>query len=66
LCVCPAGIKEVWQVPEENMHPGLVQHTVGWPLHDSLLSSVYGGTFLYHMEPNMIQIGEQNGAVYVV
>jgi electron-transferring-flavoprotein dehydrogenase len=51
------GIKEVWQVPEENLTPGLIQHTVGWPLHESPLSSVYGGTFLYHMKPNLIQIG---------
>ena len=51
------GIKEVWQVPEENLTPGYIQHTVGWPLHESPLSSVYVGTFLYHMKPNLIQIG---------
>lgn len=51
------GIKEVWQVPEENIKPGLIQHTVGWPLHNSPVSDVYGGTFLYHMKPNLIQIG---------
>lgn len=58
------GIKEVWQVPEENLTPGLIQHTVGWPLHESPMSSVYGGTFLYHMKPNMIQIGMVVGLNY--
>ena len=24
------GVKEVWQVPEENLTPGFVQHTLGW------------------------------------
>ena len=48
----------MWEVPEGNLTPGLVQHTVGWPLHDSPFSSVYGGTFLYHMKPNLIQLGE--------
>jgi electron-transferring-flavoprotein dehydrogenase len=51
------GIKEVWQVPDENLKPGLIQHTVGWPLHSSPFSDVYGGTFLYHMKPNLIQLG---------
>lgn len=26
------GVKEVWQVPEENLNPGFVQHTLGWPV----------------------------------
>jgi flavin-dependent dehydrogenase len=51
------GIKEVWQVPEENLKPGLIQHSLGWPLHSSPFSDVYGGTFLYHSQPNTIQLG---------
>jgi electron-transferring-flavoprotein dehydrogenase len=51
------GIKEVWQVPEANIKPGLIQHSIGWPLHSSPLSDVYGGTFLYHSKPNIIQLG---------
>src|SRR5258708_18986462 len=38
------GLKELWQVPQENFHPGLVQHTVGWPLD----SKTGGGSFMYH------------------
>lgn len=26
------GLKELWQVPKENLKPGTVEHTVGWPL----------------------------------
>eukprot|EP00602_Paraphysomonas_sp_CaronLab_P003425 CAMPEP_0185024804 /NCGR_PEP_ID=MMETSP1103-20130426/8009_1 /TAXON_ID=36769 /ORGANISM="Paraphysomonas bandaiensis, Strain Caron Lab Isolate" /LENGTH=565 /DNA_ID=CAMNT_0027557869 /DNA_START=108 /DNA_END=1805 /DNA_ORIENTATION=+ len=58
------GIKEVWQVPESNLTPGLIQHTVGWPLHDSPISNTYGGTFLYHMKPNLIQLGMVVGLDY--
>jgi electron-transferring-flavoprotein dehydrogenase len=51
------GVKEVWQVPEENLKPGLIQHSIGWPLQSSPFSDVYGGTFLYHSKPNIIQLG---------
>jgi electron-transferring-flavoprotein dehydrogenase len=40
------GIKEVWEVPEEQHQPGLVIHTLGYPL----TSTAYGGGFLYHMD----------------
>ena len=26
------GLKELWEIPEDNHKPGLVQHTMGWPL----------------------------------
>ncbi|MFZ9668031.1 MAG: NAD(P)/FAD-dependent oxidoreductase, partial [Steroidobacteraceae bacterium] len=26
------GFKELWQLPEGRVEPGLIQHTVGWPL----------------------------------
>jgi electron-transferring-flavoprotein dehydrogenase len=51
------GIKEVWEVPEANIRPGLIQHSLGWPLHSSPFSDVYGGTFLYHSKSNMIHLG---------
>ncbi len=38
------GIKELWEVPEARHRPGLVIHTVGWPLDPD----TYGGSFLYH------------------
>jgi len=47
------GIKELWQVPDENFHPGLAQHTVGWPLDDH----TGGGSFLYHFGDNYVAVG---------
>lgn len=26
------GLKEIWEIPEEKHVPGLVEHTIGWPL----------------------------------
>lgn len=43
------GMKEVWEIPEEKHKPGLVQHTLGYPLQSSLLDKNFGGSFLYHM-----------------
>jgi len=42
------GVKEVWEIPANKFESGLVQHTVGWPLDHS----TYGGSFLYHKDPN--------------
>ncbi len=47
------GIKELWQVPDEVFTPGLVQHTVGWPLDDK----TGGGSFLYHFGDNYVAVG---------
>lgn len=58
------GIKEVWEVPKENFKAGTIQHTVGYPLQDSPLSDVYGGSFLYHMEPNLVLVGLVVGLDY--
>jgi electron-transferring-flavoprotein dehydrogenase len=58
------GIKEVWEVPTHkedptSVHrPGYVQHTLGWPLQTSPTSDVFGGTFLYHMKPNLVLLGK--------
>lgn len=54
------GLKEVWEVPEENMVPGLVEHTVGFPLPQN----VYSGSFMYHMAPNQIHLGMVVGLDY--
>ena len=47
------GLKEIWEVKPSNFKSGLVEHTVGWPLshHE------YGGSFVYHIEPNQVHIG---------
>jgi electron-transferring-flavoprotein dehydrogenase len=47
------GLKEIWQVPDEVFRPGLVQHTVGWPLDDH----TGGGSFMYHFGDNYVSIG---------
>ncbi|OLP54893.1 electron transfer flavoprotein-ubiquinone oxidoreductase [Rhizobium rhizosphaerae] len=47
------GIKELWQVKPENHKQGLVQHSFGWPLD----LSTGGGSFLYHLEDNLVAVG---------
>ncbi|MDV4154348.1 MULTISPECIES: electron transfer flavoprotein-ubiquinone oxidoreductase [Rhizobium] len=47
------GIKELWQVKPENHRPGLVQHSFGWPLG----MKTGGGSFLYHLEDNLVAVG---------
>ncbi|WP_139108285.1 NAD(P)/FAD-dependent oxidoreductase, partial [Ensifer sp. LC14] len=47
------GLKELWQVKPENHKPGLVQHSFGWPLG----MKTGGGSFLYHLEDNMVAVG---------
>ncbi|RAS02548.1 NAD(P)/FAD-dependent oxidoreductase, partial [Ensifer adhaerens] len=46
------GLKELWQVKPENHRPGLVQHSFGWPLG----MKTGGGSFLYHLEDNMVAV----------
>ena len=47
------GIKELWQVAPEKHRKGLVQHSFGWPLD----GSTGGGSFLYHLEDNLVAVG---------
>jgi len=47
------GLKELWEVPEEKHKPGLVQHTMGWPLDDK----TGGGSFLYHFGDRLVSVG---------
>ena len=58
------GIKEVWEVPEDKFKPGFVQHTLGYPLQSSVTDKVYGGSFLYHQEPNLVLCGLVVGLDY--
>jgi electron-transferring-flavoprotein dehydrogenase len=58
------GIKEVWEVPEDKHQPGLVQHTLGWPLQTSINDKIFGGSFLYHQEPNLVLVGMVVGLDY--
>ena len=54
------GLKEVWRVPKALAQPGLIQHTLGWPLSHN----VYGGSFLYHMAPDLVLLGLVVGLDY--
>jgi electron-transferring-flavoprotein dehydrogenase len=47
------GLKELWEVRPEQHRPGLVQHTLGWPLDDA----TGGGSFLYHYGTNLVSVG---------
>jgi electron-transferring-flavoprotein dehydrogenase len=54
------GMKELWQLPAGRVRPGLVQHTVGWPLD----SKTYGGSFIYHLNENRACVGFVTGLDY--
>jgi electron-transferring-flavoprotein dehydrogenase len=47
------GLKELWQVSPEQHKPGLVQHTLGWPLDNR----TGGGSFMYHYGENLVAVG---------
>ena len=54
------GIKELWEVRPEVHQQGLTMHTVGWPVS----TDVYGGSFLYHLENNLVSVGLVTGLGY--
>ncbi len=47
------GLKELWQVAPEKHRPGLVQHTMGWPLDNR----TGGGSFTYHFGDRLVETG---------
>merc|ERR1719245_645055 len=56
------GMKELWQVRPEVHQPGLIEHSVGWPLPDT---KTYGGSFLYHLaDDNLVAVGFVVGLDY--
>ncbi len=54
------GIKELWEVEPAKHRPGLVTHTIGWPMD----TATYGGSFLYHLENNQVAVGFVVGLDY--
>ena len=54
------GIKELWEVPAEVHRPGLIEHTVGWPLD----AATYGGSWLYHWGDRLVSYGFVVGLDY--
>jgi electron-transferring-flavoprotein dehydrogenase len=55
------GMKELWQLPPGRVQPGLVQHSVGWPLD----AGTYGGSFLYHLDGDRVYVGFVAGLDYL-
>ena len=47
------GLKELWQIAPDKHRPGLVQHSFGWPLD----GKTGGGSFLYHLDDNLVSVG---------
>jgi len=54
------GLKELWEVPDENHQQGLVVHTAGWPMDNT----TWGGSFIYHLEDNQVYVGYVIGLDY--
>jgi electron-transferring-flavoprotein dehydrogenase len=54
------GIKELWEIPAANHKPGLIEHSLGWPLD----RATYGGSFLYHFGDNLVSFGFVIGLDY--
>ncbi|MBI2799770.1 MAG: electron transfer flavoprotein-ubiquinone oxidoreductase [Gammaproteobacteria bacterium] len=54
------GVKELWEVTPQQHHAGSVTHTIGWPVDQA----TYGGSFLYHLEDNLVSIGYVLGLGY--
>jgi electron-transferring-flavoprotein dehydrogenase len=54
------GIKELWEVPAEVHRPGLIEHSIGWPLDPG----TYGGSWLYHWGERMVSYGFVVGLDY--
>jgi electron-transferring-flavoprotein dehydrogenase len=54
------GIKELWEIPGANHKPGLVEHTIGWPMD----RATYGGSWLYHWGENFVSYGYVVGLDY--
>jgi electron-transferring-flavoprotein dehydrogenase len=47
------GMKEIWEIDPEKHRPGMVTHTMGWPLG----SNAGGGSFIYHIDNNQVYVG---------
>lgn len=54
------GVKELWEINPAKHHKGLTMHTIGWPMDHK----TYGGSWIYHLDNNMISIGFVVGLDY--
>lgn len=55
------GFKELWQLPAGRGEPGLIQHSLGWPLD----GATYGGSFIYHLDDSRVYVGYVVGLDYL-
>ncbi|MGA9945141.1 MAG: electron transfer flavoprotein-ubiquinone oxidoreductase [Candidatus Cybelea sp.] len=58
--VYAAGVKELWQLPDDRFKAGAVIHTLGYPLPPE----TFGGGFIYGMAGNVLDIGMVTGLDY--
>src|SRR5580704_7388001 len=58
--VYAAGVKELWQLPDDRFKAGAVIHTLGYPLPQE----TFGGGFIYGMRENVLDIGFVTGLDY--
>jgi electron-transferring-flavoprotein dehydrogenase len=54
------GIKELLEIPAASHQPGLIEHSLGWPLD----RTTYGGSFVYHFGNNLVSYGFVIGLDY--
>tara|TARA_X000000950_G_scaffold42420_1_gene47101 strand:+ start:14961 stop:16598 length:1638 start_codon:yes stop_codon:yes gene_type:complete len=54
------GIKELWEINPEKHDAGKILHTIGWPMD----KETYGGSWLYHLEDNLVSVGFVVGLDY--
>ena len=58
--VYSAGIKEIWEMPKGRVKPGFVMHALGYPLPND----TYGGSFIYGMQNDLLDVGLVVGLDY--
>ena len=58
--VYAVGVKEIWELPKGRVKPGFVMHTLGYPLPNN----IFGGSFVYGMQNDLLDIGLVVGLDY--
>ena len=54
------GVKEIWEIDPAKHDEGAITHTVGWPVDNC----TYGGSWIYHMQDNLVSVGYVVGLDY--
>ncbi len=54
------GVKEIWEIDPSKHDEGLCIHSIGWPMD----IKTYGGSWMYHMDGNMVSVGFVTGLDY--